>query len=62
MTVTDIVVIAIIVLIVAGASFYIYRAKKNGQKCIGCPSSKTCSGSCSGCDCGCSSKDAPDKK
>ena len=47
MTVTDIVVIAVIVLIIGGASFYMYRAKKKGQKCIGCPYSKECGGSCS---------------
>ena len=45
----DIVIIAVIVLIVGGASAYIIRAKKNGQKCIGCPDSKACSGKCAGC-------------
>lgn len=49
----DMIVIALVVLVVGGASFYIYKAKKKGQKCIGCPHSKTC-GSKS-CDCGCSS-------
>ncbi|MBO7195961.1 MAG: FeoB-associated Cys-rich membrane protein [Clostridia bacterium] len=37
----------IISLIVGGALLYIAKAKKSGQKCIGCPSSKTCSGNCS---------------
>ena len=45
---TDIVVLAVIALIVGGAGLYIYKAKKNGAKCIGCPNS----GSCSGCGCG----------
>ena len=45
----DIIVLAIIALIVGGASFYIIRAKKNGQRCIGCPDSKTCSGNCASC-------------
>ncbi|MBQ7344227.1 MAG: FeoB-associated Cys-rich membrane protein [Clostridia bacterium] len=59
----DFVVIAVIALIVGGASFYIYRAKKSGKKCIGCPDSASCqsgskcSGSCSSCSCGCSSKE-----
>ena len=41
---------AAIVLIVGGAVAYIIKAKKSGQKCIGCPDSKTCSspGGCSG--------------
>lgn len=43
----DYIIIAIIIAVVGGASFYIYRAKKQGQKCIGCPHSKTCSGGCS---------------
>lgn len=38
----DLIVIAIIALIIGGAGFYIYKAKKSGQKCVGCPSSKTC--------------------
>jgi hypothetical protein len=39
--------------IVFGIVFYLIRAKRNGQKCIGCPSSKECSlkGSI-GCACG----------
>jgi len=44
----NIVLFAIVVAAVGGASVYIYRAKKDGQACIGCPSriqcsSKTCS-------------------
>ena len=39
----DIVIIAVIVLIVGAASFYIYRSKKSGKKCIGCPDSCSCS-------------------
>ncbi len=38
----------IILAIVGGASFYIWREKKKGRKCIGCPAS----GSCSKCNCG----------
>ena len=45
---TDILVLAVIALMVGGAGLYIYKAKKRGAKCIGCPNSK----SCSGCGCG----------
>lgn len=43
----DYIIILVIALIVGGAACYIYRAKKSGQKCVGCPHSKTCSGGCS---------------
>ncbi len=38
----DIIVIAIIVIIVGLASLYVYKSKKSGQKCIGCPYSSSC--------------------
>lgn len=40
------IIIALLVLIIGGIMFYIYKAKKNGKKCIGCPDCKNC---CSGC-------------
>ena len=43
MGLADIIVIAVIVLVVGAASFYIYRTKKSGKKCIGCPDSCSCS-------------------
>ena len=46
---TDILVLAVIALIVGGAALYIYKAKKSGAKCVGCPYAKSCSG---GCGCG----------
>lgn len=52
-TIADIIVIAIIALAVGGAVAYIIRAKKSGQKCIGCPYAKSCSSN-GGCNCGCS--------
>lgn len=45
----DIIAIAVIALLVGGAVAYIIKAKRSGQKCIGCPDSKTCSGNCAGC-------------
>ena len=44
---TDIIIVAVIILVVGAASLYLYRAKKRGQKCVGCPYCKECGGSCS---------------
>ena len=57
----DYIIIAIIIAILGGAAYYIYRAKKSGQRCIGCPDSKTCSGHCSGCNGACG-RSADDKE
>ncbi|MBQ6895696.1 MAG: FeoB-associated Cys-rich membrane protein [Oscillospiraceae bacterium] len=48
---TDIIVIAVIIAIVGGASVYIYRQKKKGARCIGCSHAGSCgkSGSEFGC-------------
>ena len=53
---TDMIVAVILAALIGGAAFYIYRAKKSGAKCIGCPDSGTCSGNCSGCSGRCSCK------
>lgn len=45
--IVNVIAVAVILLIVGGAVFYLVRAKKRGQKCIGCPYSKQCGGSCS---------------
>ena len=55
----NIIIILVVLIIVGLAGFYVYKAKKSGQKCIGCPQSKvcnsntksahSCSGNCSGC-------------
>ena len=51
---TDFVIILALALVLGGAALYIYKAKKRGKKCIGCPDSgSSCSGSCGGCNCGC---------
>ena len=44
----DYIAIAAIVLIVGAAVFYIVRAKKRGEKCVGCPYAKQCGGNCNG--------------
>ncbi len=62
----NIIPIIIIVVIVGLAAFYVYKAKKSGKKCIGCPdgcscgktekNESSCGGNCS-CCCGCGSTD-----
>ncbi|MBR7161955.1 MAG: FeoB-associated Cys-rich membrane protein [Clostridia bacterium] len=50
MSITDYIAIAVIVLIVGAAVFYLIRAKKRGEVCVGCPYAKQCAGKCGGCD------------
>ena len=45
---TNLIIVAVLLLLVGGAGFYIYRSKKQGQACVGCPHAKTCGGKCSG--------------
>lgn len=58
----DIIIIAVIVLIIGAALFCIYKAKKSGKKCIGCPDSGSCAskGKCSGSCHSCDGKDTTD--
>ena len=44
----NVILIIALVAILGGASFYIWRARKKGQKCIGCPSGscEECRGNC----------------
>ena len=42
----DIIIIAIVVCIIGGVVWYLRRAKKRGDTCIGCPYAKQCGGSC----------------
>ena len=46
MTTADYIVLVIVLAILGFAIGYIVKAKKSGQKCIGCPHSKSCSGGC----------------
>jgi len=53
----DIIIILVLAAIVGAAAWYVYKSKKSGRKCIGCPdgccscASKEggCSGNCGGC-------------
>ncbi len=46
MNIPELIIISVVVLILAAAIFYVYRAKKRGRKCIGCPYSGECNGGC----------------
>jgi len=59
----NIIATVVLVAILGGAVAYLVKAKKSGQKCIGCPHSKTCASQKSknnegcGCGCGCGESD-----
>lgn len=42
----DLILILILGAIAGGIIFYLVRAKKRGQTCIGCPHGGKCSGNC----------------
>ena len=53
----DLIIIAILAVVIGFAARYVYKAKKSGKKCIGCPEGCSCGtkngqsfcGSCQGC-------------
>lgn len=47
----DIIIIAVLAAILGFSAWYVYKSKKSGKKCIGCPDGCSCStqGGCSGC-------------
>lgn len=47
----DYALIALIAAIVLGAGYFIFKAKKNGKKCIGCPHAAACGSCCQTCKC-----------
>lgn len=49
----NIIIIAVIALIVAFAVGYIYKEKKKGIKCIGCPYAAECASKNSSYECSC---------
>jgi hypothetical protein len=44
----DIIIIVILLAIVGGIVWYLRRAKKRGEHCIGCPYARQCGGKCGG--------------
>lgn len=47
----NIIILAVIAVILALSGRYLYKAKKRGVKCIGCPSGCSCNGKCGGRHC-----------
>ena len=50
----NIILVAVLLIIVGSAAWYVIKAKKSGKKCIGCPEG-SCTGHCGSCggSCGC---------
>ncbi len=48
----DLIIVAIVLIILCCAGIYIYKAKKSGKTCIGCPDGGQCKKH--KCNCGCS--------
>ena len=52
------IIVAVVIIAVVGLAVRsIYKAKKSGKKCIGCPDGGSCSASGCGCGCGCQSEE-----
>ncbi len=50
----DLILIVILLCIVGGIVLYLYKAKKRGETCIGCPYARQCAKKCGGkCSSGC---------
>jgi len=47
----DIIILVVIAVIVGLAVWCIYKSKKSGKKCIGCPNGYTCASKSCGCCC-----------
>ncbi len=43
----DIIIVAVIAVILVAVGLFVYKSKKSGKKCIGCPEG----GSCDRCNC-----------
>lgn len=42
----NVVIVVLLIACVGGACFYLYKSRKKGAKCIGCPCENSCSGRC----------------
>ena len=48
----NLIILAVVAVIITLSGRYLYRAKKRGVKCIGCPGGCSCNGKTGGCQCG----------
>ncbi len=53
---TNVILVLILLLIAGGAGIYLYKAKKNGAHCVGCPYANKCASK--SCDCGIAEEDS----
>lgn len=44
----NVIVVVILAMIIGAAVWYLVRAKKKGESCVGCPYAKQCGGKCGG--------------
>lgn len=47
----NLIILAVVAVIITLSGRYLYRAKKRGARCIGCPSGCSCNEKCGGCRC-----------
>ena len=45
----NILIIAAVLAVLGGAGYYVYKEKKSGAACVGCPNSKNCASHSSCC-------------
>ncbi len=50
----NLIILAVVAVIITLSGRYLYRAKKRGTRCIGCPGGCSRNGPCGGCQCGAS--------
>ena len=48
----NLIILAVVAVILALSGRYLYKAKKRGARCIGCPGCCSCNGKTGGCQCG----------
>lgn len=51
----NVIAVAVIGVILGAAAGYVYKEKKRGVRCVGCPEGERCGGNCGGCS-GCAQK------
>ncbi len=56
----NVVVVLLLLAIAAGIIWYLIRAEKRGETCIGCPYAKQCGSKCNG-GCGCEKTNTDNK-